>query len=642
MSFDIQDSSITGSSAISETPEKDFYRVLDSMLRAHDDLEDDLPIEKYPHATFVSFFTERLKYLQSKNKLTAIEYLKIPFEIANGTRNGIDQNIKNTYSDYIDHLISTHRNNTKDQIKEHLTSLKELKNASRVYDFETYPDWQGWDPSTWKEYPNKWNEHLDDFKNIAKEFKFSHSIAQFASLCKAQKEQEPAKEKILSFYLKQINYNDIHNCDSPSTDELKELKNYLHEEYHDQDYTFLEKNIKFFSPYYLDREEVNTFFKWAICSCVVNRNQPHLPFFKKIWLLGKLYNIHYYPINFFDYSGSRINDELFVKIKVLREYLLKKDITYPIKTYDIEDDLSKKILFLKTKFPISLIIKISQNLHIFDKAYDSAQASGNKDVLDSNKQTINQAKSSISILDWIDNPLTRSTDKAHRLFALIVKALCIYNTDPTHYNKKLLEMGPLLLSKILSLKQAIDQDSKKTNPIFDDKNINDIIVSEIFAILGLTERFIYTIKENSKINIISQERIIFVINFITDDKYSSILNFRERFLWGNILKHPKIIRFITSLDFETNTRWYTYLGEFSSKFLPIVNRETINVINETQNMLNTINRSNLSDSQQKDYDESLGNIQKNKKLIQFSDKLNNLKEQLESQQAKKDLEKNNT
>lgn len=75
MSFDIQDSSITGSSAISKTPEKDFYRVLDSMLRAHDDLEDDLPIEKYPHATFVSFFTERLKYLQSKNKLTAIEYL---------------------------------------------------------------------------------------------------------------------------------------------------------------------------------------------------------------------------------------------------------------------------------------------------------------------------------------------------------------------------------------------------------------------------------------------------------------------------------------------------------------------------------------------------------------------------------------
>jgi len=59
-------------------------------------------------------------------------------------------------------------------------------------------------------------------------------------------------------------------------------------------------------------------------------------------------------------------------------------------------------------------------------------------------------------------------------------------------------------------------------------------------------------------------------------------------------------------------------------------------------MLNTINRLNLSDSQQKDYDESLGSIQKNKKLIQFSDKLNNLKEQLESQQAKKDLEKNNT
>jgi hypothetical protein len=84
------------------------------------------------------------------------------------------------------------------------------------------------------------------------------------------------------------------------------------------------------------------------------------------------------------------------------------------------------------------------------------------------------------------------------------------------------------------------------------------------------------------------------------------------------------------------------LGEFSSKFLPIVSRETINVINETQNKLNTINRSNLSDSQQKDYDECLGSIQKNKKLIQFSDKLNNLKEQLESQQAKKDLEKNNT
>lgn len=129
-------------------------------------------------------------------------------------------------------------------------------------------------------------------------------------------------------------------------------------------------------------------------------------------------------------------------------------------------------------------------------------------------------------------------------------------------------MGPLLLSKILSLKQAIDQDSKKTNPIFDDKNINDIIVSEIFAILGLTERFIYTSKENSKINIISQERIIFVINFITDDKYSSILNFRERFLWGNILKHPKIIRFITSLDFETNTRWSKY-AKYNKSFKSI-------------------------------------------------------------------------
>lgn len=99
-------------------------------------------------------------------------------------------------------------------------------------------------------------------------------------------------------------------------------------------------------------------------------------------------------------------------------------------------------------------------------------------------------------------------------------------------------MGPLLLSKILSLKQAFDQDSKKTNPIFDDKNINDIIVSEIFAILGLT------------------------------DKYSSILNFRERFLWGNILKHPKIIRFITSLDFETNTRWSKY-AKYNKSFKSI-------------------------------------------------------------------------
>lgn len=601
---------------------KKFYIALKAMLKNNDALEDEkIPIEDHPHTTFIRYLINRTRCLYDSKKLKPIHFLRIPFEIANGHGEGIDEKTQKKYKEYLDELLKHYKTNKKWNIVAHIESLRQLKETSRVFNFKkerTQKEWGGWYPNEWrKKHPDSWESNIDDYQNIAKEFRFAHSLALFANSCKDQ--QKSAKDKYPLYYLGIIQAKDIY-CNEPRKNtELDTLRKTLETPYSEKiPFEFFEKNLELFSPYYLTPQEMDTFFKWAICHCVHNNKNPHLPFLKELWTLGKLFKVHCFHFDFLDTAGSKINDHLYVKIKQLKEYLINGALIFPPNDYSIENDFSKMIRFLGREFPIDSIIALTQNLFSFDKEYRDAQKVVNTGLLEKNKALIDEKKTSLSILDWLDYPLTKNTDEQHRSINFILKAICIYNTNPKLYNTKMLEMGPALLKQIHSIKQAIAKDEPVAFSTINNESIDESIVPELCVILGVIERLLYPCKIVSSYDNTKKERILFILKYIANPNNRQVIASRFSSILGDIIKHPKITRLVTSQDIINNTRCLESVAEFSNKFCPIVFSETMRLISENNYNLELMSSKELDALQSVTYEEYKKQVEQCEKDLNVS------------------------
>ena len=607
---------------------KDFYKALRALLRSYDALEvEKKPIEEYPHTTFRRFFINRTRYLYNQKKLNPIDFLRIPFEIANGYGDCIDEKKQRVYNEYLDELLKHYRASKKWNIASHIESLRQLNESSRVFDFESEREkkgWGGWYPNEWrKKRPDSWKSNIDDYQNIAKEFRLVHSLAVFASKCESQ--TDPAKDKYTLYYLGIIEAKVIY-CKEPDNNlALAALRKTLQAPYSEQiSFKFFENKLEFFSPYYLTPQEMDTFFKWAICHCVHDNKKPHLPFLKKMWALGKLFKVHCFHFDFLDTARSKINDRLYVKIKELKKYLVDGVIEFPPNDYGIEDDLSKMIRFLERELPIDLIVSLTQNLFHFDKEYSDVRKVGDPKLLENNKDLIDKRKTSLSILDWLEFPLTKDTDKQHRLVGFLLKAICIYNRDPELYNAKMLEMGPALLENMHSIKLSIDKGEAVGFPIFSNESVDESIVMELCVILGLIERFLYPCKIVSEFDDAKKERILSVLRYITEPDNLQVVASRFPSIFGSIVMHNKILRLVTCQDIINSTRWLRSIGEFSNTFTPVVLDETKRLIMEKKRDLALMGVKDLDAIQFAVYEERKKKAEQSEKDLSFSQEIYNM------------------
>ena len=607
---------------------KDFYKALRALLRSYDALEvEKKPIEEYPHTTFRRFFINRTRYLYNQKKLNPIDFLRIPFEIANGYGDCIDEKKQRVYNEYLDELLKHYRASKKWNIASHIESLRQLNESSRVFDFESEREkkgWGGWYPNEWrKKRPDSWKSNIDDYQNIAKEFRLVHSLAVFASKCESQ--TDPAKDKYPLYYLGIIEAKVIY-CKEPDNNlALAALRKTLQAPYSEQiSFKFFENKLEFFSPYYLTPQEMDTFFKWAICHCVHDNKKPHLPFLKKMWALGKLFKVHCFHFDFLDTARSKINDRLYVKIKELKKYLVDGVIEFPPNDYGIEDDLSKMIRFLERELPIDLIVSLTQNLFHFDKEYSDVRKVGDPKLLENNKDLIDKRKTSLSILDWLEFPLTKDTDKQHRLVGFLLKAICIYNRDPELYNAKMLEMGPALLENMHSIKLSIDKGEAVGFPIFSNESVDESIVMELCVILGLIERFLYPCKIVSEFDDAKKERILSVLRYITEPDNLQVVASRFPSIFGSIVMHNKILRLVTCQDIINSTRWLRSIGEFSNTFTPVVLDETKRLIMEKKRDLALMGVKDLDAIQFAVYEERKKKAEQSEKDLSFSQEIYNM------------------
>ena len=607
---------------------KDFYKALRALLRSYDALEvEKKPIEEYPHTTFRRFFINRTRYLYNQKKLNPIDFLRIPFEIANGYGDCIEKKKQRVYNEYLDELLKHYRASKKWNIASHIESLRQLNESSRVFDFESEREkkgWGGWYPNEWrKKRPDSWKSNIDDYQNIAKEFRLVHSLAVFASKCESQ--TDPAKDKYPLYYLGIIEAKVIY-CKEPDNNlALAALRKTLQAPYSEQiSFKFFENKLEFFSPYYLTPQEMDTFFKWAICHCVHDNKKPHLPFLKKMWALGKLFKVHCFHFDFLDTARSKINDRLYVKIKELKKYLVDGVIEFPPNDYGIEDDLSKMIRFLERELPIDLIVSLTQNLFHFDKEYSDVRKVGDPKLLENNKDLIDKRKTSLSILDWLEFPLTKDTDKQHRLVGFLLKAICIYNRDPELYNAKMLEMGPALLENMHSIKLSIDKGEAVGFPIFSNESVDESIVMELCVILGLIERFLYPCKIVSEFDDAKKERILSVLRYITEPDNLQVVASRFPSIFGSIVMHNKILRLVTCQDIINSTRWLRSIGEFSNTFTPVVLDETKRLIMEKKRDLALMGVKDLDAIQFAVYEERKKKAEQSEKDLSFSQEIYNM------------------
>ncbi len=631
-------------SSIGQKKQKNFYKALKAMLKSYDALEEDrAPIEEHPHTAFRRYFINRTRYLYGKKELKPIHFLRIPFEIAKGHGKGVDEETLNRYNEYLDEILKQYTFGKKKNIGAHIESLRQLKKSSRVFNFENErkkKGWQGWDLDEW-DYPDRWKSNVDDYQNIAREFMFAHSLAVFASSCGIQKDS--VKGKYLLYFLGIIEAKDIY-CKEPDNNmELAALRKTLQAPYSEQiPFGTFEKNLEFFSPYYLTPQEMDTFFKWAICHCIIDNKNPHLPFLKELWTLGKLFKVHCFRFDFLDTAGSKINDHLYVKVKELKEYLINGKIVFPPDDYGIEDDFAKVIRFLGREFPIDFIISLTQNLFRFDKECSDAQKVGDPELLEKNKALIDKRKTSLTILDWLDYPLTKATDEPHRLVEFLLRSICIYNRNPQLYNAKMLGMGTALLENMYSIKESIAKGEQVGFPIFNSEGVDESIVMELFVILGLIERFLYPCKIVSEYDDAKKERILSILRYITDQDNMQVVASRFPSIFGNIVMHSKIMRLVTCQDIINSTRWLRSIGEFSETFTPVVLDDTMRLIRETKRDLELKGSMDLDAIQSAVYEECKKKIEQSEKDLIFSQEIRNIQGYLIQQIGKIPPESNNS
>lgn len=636
-----------------DSPRRDFYGALNRMLYSYDCLEqEDVPLAEYPHSEFVNHFVKKVKALyQSKDSKDLIPFgiARVPFEIAVGLRDTISELKREKNEKYIDTLLQLYKDNKEDSIYEHLESLKKLENGKRIFDFEnkeSHPHWNGWLPSNWRVFPEEWNEQKEVYENIGKEFEFAYSVARFCQLCEEQKKSDPAKGVCLEYFLNIKKNKDcqVQNCDDEA---LLSLKKYLTKPFSEEfSIEIFQKNIKYFSPYYLTDLEMNTFFEWSICLC---SEKPNLTFFKEIWSLGKLYHINVLPFVFFDNTGSKINTPLLLKIRVLKEFLLKRKIKPPSaeQVKGIHESWENSIVWILRK-PFREMFSHICNLHQYDPQYEVCKETENKKIIDQNKAAIEKAKSEVHpFLDWIDLNIDRPTDKKHRIFAMVIKALCLFSGNPKLFSIAIKSNKEKFLSLLNELFRRFNSNTidctslpllSKMESVPLLSNVEESFSPYIFVLIGLLERFLFPIAFPLKATPELLLQFESLANYVESPHARQVLEFRFDAIMGQTFSHSKIIVFATVYDFAGKFWFQSELCDICEEIVPLIDKESEKSRREAKEKLQSVDASKLDEGERKVFDETHDKIEEGERLSVMQKKALELGKSVQAQVEKKDLE----
>ena len=622
-----------------DSPRRDFYRALTWMLDCYDQLEqEDIPLMDYPHSEFINYFTKRTEELFKNGERPPFAIARIPFEIVKEST--ISKLKQEQNKEYIEVLLSQYRENTNDSIYEHLVSLKKLEDGSRIFEFEDkvkYPNWNGWRPSAWSTLPKKWDEHKEEYENIGKEFEFAYSVARFYHLCLKQMDSDPAKKLCLEYFLNLKRDAEI-QVQSNDDAALADLKKYLTKDFsEDLSIKKLQDNIKYFSPYYLTDSELNTFFEWSICLC---SKKPNLPFFKEIWLLGKLYQVHVFPLAFFKNDDSKINTPLLSKIRALKKRLLKEDIVFPPakKIKAIDETWDSPIVWLvrssfKNLFPTFC------NLHQFDSQNESENDEKKKDIIEKNRATIEKAKSKVHpYLDWIDLDLDRPTDKNHRIFAAVIKALCLFSGNPKFYTNLLMNNKEQFLPLLDNLFRQNDCNTNNLPVLAPLNNVDSSLSPYIFILIGLFERILYPIVYPLRGTPEFLQQLKSLQEYIELPGTLRVMEFRSNAILGKVFSHPKITCFATVYDVGIELSFLKETGRISEEINSLIEKENEKDRNETKKKFLSIDVNALDEYHRKELDKVKDSIAEGERISEMQRITLNMREQCRLQVQKKDPE----
>lgn len=553
-------------------PERDFTNRAIAMLKAYEALEDFTPFSKYTHEIFVKAWNERIG-----SSIKPIEFLQVPFRIAEFNE---DDTIKKQYKKYIETVKERlgESTNISDHFKKY-QSLSPEKSPERIFDDGDL-------------FPEESNESV---KEIAREFNFAYRFAQYAQICIEQE-----NEMLIDIFLR--------NSFEPNKSQLlpNELRSILNStKISTSPKEFWEKWKEYFSPSYMNMEELDRFLKIFILS--INKEKPEKIALKEILLKARLYNIICYPID----EINNPSEDLFLKLRVLKEFAENKKIDLEnikdkLNGITPEHNLSKKKEFLDQKWSIATLVNSFNNILPIISQIEKLISfnNTNKDQLKINKKLLS-GYSKFPILDKIELPLKK--DHEPKWLFPLAQLFFQLKQNPQNLN---------LISFIIDLKEG------RNAPIIEGEDPSEF-VSEFLVLLALAE----FLSKDTKQMKISGKEIEYPNSF-----NPNIVYFRLSLIMGQFFAHPKISKFLTNLDFAkiVPVDLFKNLGD-TLKQIPNVlnlNAETLqNVKNQFDIMGNQLIQTNPD------------NIKETTNRI--LSKMQDLQQQLMSQQEKNDLEVSN-
>lgn len=471
-------------------PERDFFDRATTMLKAYEALEDFSPLSKYTHEIFVNAWQEEIaRHKEKSAPLKPIDFLQVPFRIAQFND---DDTVKEKYTTYIESAQERLGKNTNagDHLNKYQNLFPETRPERIFDDGDLFPE----------------------DNDIAQEFNFAYRFAQYAQICIEQENEmlidiflgnsfEPNKSQLLPNELRSI-LNSTKISTSPKE--------------------FWEKWKEYFSPSYMNMEELDRFLKIFILS--INKEKPEKIALKEILLKARLYNIICYPVD----EINNPSEDLFLKLRVLKEFAEKKKIDLEnikdkLNGITPEHNLSKKKEFIGHKWTIATLVKCLNNIRpLIDqiKKYLTFNNT-NKSLLKQNYELLS-SHSLFPILDKIELPIKKDNEPKW-LFPL---AQLFFQLKQNPQNSA---------SYCVSFIQNI---IKGETPIIEGEDPSEL-VSEFLVLLALAD---FMSRDTKQLTL--NERTVDYPNLFD----INIVTFRVPLVMGHILAHPRISKFLTTSD----------------------------------------------------------------------------------------------
>ncbi|MCQ2089267.1 MAG: hypothetical protein MJY93_03350 [Fibrobacter sp.] len=431
--------------------------------------------------------------------------------------------------------------------------------------------------------------------DIAQEFNFAYRFAQYAQICIEQE-----NEMLIDIFLG--------NSFDPNKSQLlpNELRSILNStKISTSPKEFWEKWKEYFSPSYMNMKELDRFLMIFILS--INKKKPEKIALKEILLKARLYNIICYPVDVI----NNPSEDLFFKLRVRKEFAENKKIDLEnikdkLNGITPEHNLSKKKEFLDQKWSIATLVNSFSNIiPIISQIKKFISFNNtNKDQLEINEKLLS-GDPKFLILDKIELPIKKDNEPKW-LFPL-AQLFFQLKQNPQNLN---------LISFIIDLKEG------RNAPIIEGEDPSEF-VSEFLVLLALAE----FLSKDTKQMKISGKEIEYPNSF-----NPNIVYFRLSLIMGQFFAHPKISKFLTNLDFAkiVPVDLFKNLGDTLKQIPNILNlnAETLqNVKNQFDIMGNQLIQTNPD------------NIKETTNRI--LSKMQDLQQQLMSQQEKNDLEVSN-